>query len=122
VLVVDEEAARGEAGTRADFVKHVVTVDDVDDVDEAGVGVLTYRQLDCSAQLTSVVTRSPRELAAIVYTSGTTGRPKGCMLSDGYLIQLPRAQRKRNGLCRVTGSSPPGRCSMSAASTRFSAR
>ena len=96
VLVVDEEGLlAAKPVLEQTSVKHVVTVDDID---EAGVGVLTYRQLDCSAQLTSVVTRSPRELAAIVYTSGTTGAPKGCMLSDGYLIQLPRAQREAEWL------------------------
>jgi crotonobetaine/carnitine-CoA ligase len=33
----------------------------------------------------------PADLAAIMYTSGTTGLPKGCMLSNGYYSIIPRA-------------------------------
>ncbi len=32
----------------------------------------------------------PRDEAALLYTSGTTGRPKGCMLSNAYFIQAGR--------------------------------
>jgi crotonobetaine/carnitine-CoA ligase len=33
---------------------------------------------------------TPRDLANIQYTSGTTGRPKGCMLSNGYWLAVAR--------------------------------
>lgn len=37
----------------------------------------------------------PNDLAAIVYTSGTTGRPKGVMLSHGNIIANVKAIRER---------------------------
>jgi malonyl-CoA/methylmalonyl-CoA synthetase len=39
------------------------------------------------------VPRDPDELAAILYTSGTTGRPKGAMLTDGALVANALALR-----------------------------
>jgi long-chain acyl-CoA synthetase len=35
-------------------------------------------------------TRTPGDLATIVYTSGTTGRPKGCELTHGNLLAVAR--------------------------------
>jgi carnitine-CoA ligase len=34
---------------------------------------------------------SPRDLLGLLYTSGTTGDPKGCMLSHGYYTNVPRS-------------------------------
>ena len=41
--------------------------------------------LDRSQPVPDAVERSPEDLAALVYTSGTTGRPKGAMLTHGNL-------------------------------------
>ena len=46
-------------------------------------------------------TRGAADLAEIVYTSGTTGRPKGCMLSQGNIIANARNCLKNDGFERV---------------------
>ena len=46
-------------------------------------------------------TRRAGDLAEIVYTSGTTGRPKGCMLSHGNLVANTRNCMENDGFRRV---------------------
>jgi acyl-CoA synthetase (AMP-forming)/AMP-acid ligase II len=38
---------------------------------------------------------------ALLYTSGTTGKPKGCLLSDFYFLNVGRRYLDEGGLCTV---------------------
>jgi len=49
-------------------------------------------------------TRGAGDLAEIVYTSGTTGRPKGCMLSHGNIVANTRNCMRNDGFSRVFNS------------------
>ena len=49
-------------------------------------------------------TRGAGDLAEIVYTSGTTGRPKGCVLSHGNIVANTRNCMQNDGFPRVFNS------------------
>ncbi len=41
------------------------------------------------------------EECALLYTSGTTGKPKGCLLGNFYFLNIARAYLAEGGLCEV---------------------
>lgn len=89
VLVVDEggdEAARGLLASTP--VRHRVLVDG------GQQGAIDYGELFANRG-THSRTSTSRDLAAIMYTSGTTAAAKGCMLSTGYYVAVGRAYGMR---------------------------
>jgi len=42
--------------------------------------------------------------AALLYTSGTTGKPKGCILTNEYFLQIGRLYTELGGYCRFDGA------------------
>jgi acyl-coenzyme A synthetase/AMP-(fatty) acid ligase len=45
-----------------------------------------------------------RAEAALLYTSGTTGKPKGCILSNEYFLEAGRLYTTLGGYCRFDGA------------------
>jgi crotonobetaine/carnitine-CoA ligase len=90
VLVVDSSAAAAVAPLleRLTELRLLVLLDD----DGPALGapsmqVRRYGELALDAAPSRVALK-PTDLMSIVYTSGTTGQPKGCMLSHGYYTRV----------------------------------
>jgi carnitine-CoA ligase len=98
IVVVDDPGMRAcLALERETAVKLFVLLDEGKN-EEVGAETVSYQSLSSNQWTPAQAKISPRDLSVIVYTSGTTGLPKGCMLPDGYMTQLPLAQRQAGWL------------------------
>jgi long-chain acyl-CoA synthetase len=81
IAVVGPERAADIAGLRDQLpeLEHLIVVGTQVE------GALDYETLLAEADEPELITRDPEDLAALVYTSGTTGRPRGAILTRGNL-------------------------------------
>ncbi|MFY9588937.1 MAG: AMP-binding protein [Actinomycetota bacterium] len=70
-------------------VKRVIAVDEVETT-ATGIDVLPYRAVAASTAPTPSPELRSDSLISILYTSGTTGMPKGCMLPHGWYMNGSR--------------------------------
>ncbi|MDV7245114.1 MULTISPECIES: long-chain fatty acid--CoA ligase [Rhodococcus] len=68
-------------------LKHIFTIDE----DAVGTLIKAGRSVDDSEVFKRVVALTAGDLASLVYTSGTTGRPKGCILTHRNFLSEVRA-------------------------------
>lgn len=74
--------------------------------DQAGVPFATMGADDAVPQATKPAPRAaepvgPTTECALLYTSGTTGRPKGCILSNDYFLSAGRWYAALDGVCSI---------------------
>ncbi len=102
IIVETGQHARMIESVRASLpaLTHVWEIDGsrfggLDDIEARGAQV-TPEQIEGRRH-----TRGAPDLAEIVYTSGTTGRPKGCMLSHGNIVANTRNCMLNDGFTKV---------------------
>jgi long-chain acyl-CoA synthetase len=97
VDTIDRWRILASAGAPTDTLTRVVCVDlqgteTPAATDHRVVGLKSWLERgDTAEAVTNDVALQPDDLAAIVYTSGTTGRPKGVMLSHGNIVANVKA-------------------------------
>jgi carnitine-CoA ligase len=93
VLVVDAAALTAVEPMLATLsdLRLLVTLDDQPPAAvPPAVRVCAYGELTAAEGSLPGVEVGPGDLMSIVYTSGTTGQPKGCMLTHGYYTRVAR--------------------------------
>ena len=100
ILVTDAMGLRSAAGLLAGTEVRCVVVLDADTASPAlpdHIVVVPFRELLADA-VPPAVDLDPADLFTVLYTSGTTGLPKGCMLTNGYVTSAAHPFRESDWL------------------------
>jgi crotonobetaine/carnitine-CoA ligase len=73
-------------------LKRIVVLDESD-----GADVIPYARIRASSAPVPQPDLTQASLMAIMYTSGTTGMPKGCMLPHGWYLNTPKSSKHMMG-------------------------
>lgn len=90
VVIADQsgESAIGRIADSLTGLKHLILVDEAIR-DHDAISVHSFSDLMSGVYGVPATDLVPTDLVSIMYTSGTTGLPKGCMLSHGYYMAVP---------------------------------
>jgi len=97
--ILSDSGARAAIAGSADHAKHLDAaragareLGEIAVVDDGGLDALAGRAADPDREEVErrLAALGPGDLASIVYTSGTTGNPRGCMLTHGNLLATGR--------------------------------
>ena len=94
VIVIDGEGAGTFAAVAEELpdLRLCVLLDnDQDGAELAGIARIGYEEFARATSASPAVSVNPADTMTIMYTSGTTGFPKGCLLSHGYYQRAARA-------------------------------
>jgi len=97
-LVADAPGLASAEGVLDDLpaLKRIVVLDDTG-VPSRGIETLPYARVRASSATVPSLALDRSSLMAIMYTSGTTGMPKGCMLPHGWYLTTPRSSKEMMG-------------------------
>jgi crotonobetaine/carnitine-CoA ligase len=73
-------------------LRRIVVVGELPDGSDGGlpVDLIRYSSIDQPGPPPTYPELATTDLCSIMYTSGTTGMPKGCMMSNGYYLMIAR--------------------------------
>ncbi|OMC33116.1 hypothetical protein A5742_14560 [Mycolicibacterium fortuitum] len=92
-LVVDADGLEVVLPLVSDIptLRVLITMDADPHVEHAGIPRLSYAEAFPHGGKAEFIPATPASIMSIMYTSGTTGMPKGCMLTHGYYTRAAAA-------------------------------